>query len=134
MLLRQIPRAEELIHDRQHRSVVLIDVLVPGMVPVVERRSRNKHDVDRMSVSIDQPIYLLGLLVNGMKPPEKWNLMTPAMPPIEAEFAYHQSQDTRTHVGRSSTHNCNSPGTTRRMAHAIAAIGTVITANTVEAN
>ena len=57
-----------------------------------ETAEADEDNVDGMGASIDQPVNLLGAVMDGVEAPEQRDLMRPAMPPIETKFTNHQGR------------------------------------------
>ena len=52
-----------------------------------------EHIVDRVSAGADQKIHLSRVMVDRMEAPKKRNFVRPAMAPIKADLAHHQSPE-----------------------------------------
>src|ERR1700733_375598 len=54
----------------------------------------DKHEVDGMGAGADREVDLLGVVVDRVKTPKEWDLMRPAMAPVEPQVAYDEGGQT----------------------------------------
>ena len=68
--------------------------------------------VDRMGARADQKVDVLRVMVDRVKTPKQWELVRPAMAPVEAEVAHHKSgEPAKPRSARTRPRHANQPGT-----------------------